>query len=281
MSILRRNVKILFLGQCLQSGYDGVPAAATYTSLARAALSARFPALNFSLDLRMLFHPKGLRALLRYRLATFRPDIVVITALATYTATHCRTGILYEIAPEIVVTARSFIERLDARLSSGPTFGKLLDMTLGKTYGLRPHVVHPPLQLDEYERLLEDGINQCRRRSCRVALLGPGGFNEDTKNDFELQSPGLWSNVNQMVLGLGKRLEVPVINAQDALHEHSGEVFLRDDHKFSQRGQVVIAREVEAVLAAEVAALLHHEANDPAEKLRQTLAQTEAAQFQH
>jgi hypothetical protein len=281
MRISRRNVRVLFLGQCLQSGYDGVPASATYTHLARAALSTRFAELDFIFETRMVFHPKGLKALLRYRLATFRPDIVVITALATYTATSWRTGILYEMAPEIVVTARSFIERLDAKLKSGPTFGKLLDKTLGRTYGLRPHVVHPPLQLDEYERLLEDGITQCRRSSHRVALLGPGGFNEDTKNDFELQSPELWSTVNQMVLGLGKRLNVPVINAQEALHEHSGEVYLRNDHKFSQYGQVVIAREVEAVLAVEVATLLHHEANDPSEKLGQTLAQTKAAQFQH
>ena len=274
------RIKILFLGQCLQSGYDDVPASATYTHLARAALSTRFPELNFIFETRMVFHPKGLKALLRYRLATFRPDIVVITALATYAATQWRTGILYEMAPELVVTARSFIEKLDAKLSSGPTFGKLLDKTLGRTYGLRPHVVHPPLQLDEYERLLEDGIHQCRRRPCRVALLGPGGFNEDTKNDFELQSPQLWSSVNQMVLGLGKRLDVPVINAQEALHEHSGEVYLRNDHKFSRYGQAVIAREVEAVLAAEVAALLHHEANDPSEELRQTFARTMAAHFQ-
>jgi len=259
----RRKIKILFLGQCLQSGYEGVPLPATYTSLARAGLSTRFPDLDFNLELRMLFHPKGLKALLRYRLAAFRPDIVVITALATFTATHWQTGILYEIAPEIVVTARSFIQRLDARFRSGLAFSQLLNKTLDKTFSLRPHVVHPPLKMDEYERLLEDGINQCRRtKSRRVVLMGPGGFNEDTKMDFALQSPKLWSSVNQMVLSLGKRLDVPVINAQEALHEYSGEVYLPNDHKFSLRGQGVVAREVEAVLADQVIGLLHNGHND-------------------
>lgn len=250
-----RDVKILFLGQCLQSGYDGVPASATYPTLARAALSTRFPQLNFIFEIRVLNHPKGLKALVRYRLAEFKPDIVVINVLASFTATHWGASIFYEIAPEIMVAARSFLSRIDAKIRREPTFEKLANK-------LRPQVMHPPLQVDEYEQFLEDGINQCRRtNSCRVALLGPGGFNEDdTKNDFKLQSPKLWSTVNQMVLNLGKRLDVPVINAQEALHEYSGEVFLRNDHRFSQYGQVVVAREVETVLAAQVAALLHDEA---------------------
>jgi hypothetical protein len=197
--------------------------------------------------------------LLRYRLAAFKPDIVVITALATGTATHWRTGLLYEIAPEIVITARSFMQKLDARFRSGLAFSQLLNKTLDKTLSLRPHVVHQPLKLDEYERLLEDRINQCRRtKSRRVVLMGPGGFNEDTKMDLALQSPKLWSSVNQMVLSLGKRLDVPVINAQEALHEHSGEVYLPNEHKFSLRGQGVVARELEAVLADQVIGLLHH-----------------------
>jgi hypothetical protein len=271
MGTSKRKIRILFLGQCLQSGYEGVPLPATYTSLARAALSKRFPELDFNFELRMLFHPKGLKAMLRYRLAAFRPDIVVITALATFTATQWRTGILYEIAPEIVVTARSFMQRLDARFRNGLAFGQLLDKTLDKTLSLRPHVLHPPLRVDEYERLLEDGIRQCRRtKSRRVVLMGPGGFNEDTKMDFALQSPKLWSSVNQMVLSLGKRLDVPVINAQEALHEHSGEVYLPDDHKFSLRGQRVVAREVEAVLADQVIGLLHNNHDDLAE-IRETV----------
>lgn len=267
MASSKRKIKILFLGQCLQFEYEGVPLPATYPSLARAALSTRFPELDFNLDLRMLFHPKGLKALLRYRLAAFKPNIVVITALATITATQRRTGLLYEIAPEIVVMARSFMQRLDARFGSGLAFGQLLDKA---TLPLRPHVLHPPLKLDEYERLLEDGINQCRRtKSRRVVLMGPGGFNEDTKMDLALQSPKLWSSVNQMVLSLGKRLDVPVINAQEALHEYSGEMYLPNEYRFSLRGQGVVAREVEAVLADQVIGLLHNNHDDDLTEIRE------------
>ena len=256
MNTRQRDVKILFLGQCLQSGYDGVPPSATYPTLARAALSTRFPQLNFIFEVRVLNHPKGLKALVRYRVAEFKPDIVVINVLASFLATHWGASIFYEIAPEIMVAARSFLARIDAKIRSEPTFEKFANK-------LRPQVVHPPLQLDEYERLLEGGINQCRRTNgCRVALLGPGRFNEDdTKNDFKLQSPKLWSSVNEMVLKLGGRLDVPVINAQEALHECRDEAFLRNDHRFSQYGQVVVAREVEAVLAAQVTALLHDDEN--------------------
>lgn len=260
MGTSSKKIKILFLGQCLQSGYEGVPLEATYPSLVRGALSARFPQLKFALQLGMVFHPKGLKSLLRYRLATFNPDIVVITALATFTATQWRTGLIYELAPEVVVTARSFIQAIDEKLRSGTKFRKLLDKTLEQTHGLRPHVVHPPLQLNEYESLLADGIRQCRRRpSRRVVLLGPGGFNEDTEMNFALQSPELWSAVNQMVIALGQRLLVPVVNAQEALHEHSGEVYLANEHKFSLFGQTVVAREVEAVLADQVIALLSNQ----------------------
>jgi hypothetical protein len=263
MSIPRRKIKLLFLGQCLQSGYEGVPMAATYPSLAQAALSARFPELNFILQHGKVFHPKGIKSLLRYRLATFKPDIVVITALATFTATQWRTGLIYELAPEVVVTARAFIQAIDAKLRSGTKFGKLLDKTLVQTHALRPRTVHPPLQIDEYARLLEDGINQCRqKKSRRVVLLGPGGFNEDTQMDFALQSPELWASVNEMVKNLGQRLRVPIINAQEALHEYSGEVYLPNEHKFSLFGQGVVSREVEGVLAKEVVALLSNQTEE-------------------
>lgn len=267
----KRKIKITFLGQCLQFGYEGVPLPATYPSLARAALSTRFRELDFNVELQTLVHPKGLKALLRHRLAAFKPDIVVITALATFTAKQWRTGVLYEIAPEILVTARLFMERLDARFMSGMALSHLLTKTMHKTSELRPHVVRPPLGLDEYERLLADGIKQCRRtKSRRVVLMGPGGFNEDSKMDLPLQSPKLWSSVNQMVLSLGKRLNVPVINAQEALHEHGGEMYLPNEHRFSLGGQGVVAREVEAVLADQVINLLHHNDDDLTE-VRETV----------
>ena len=277
MSVARRKIKVLYIGQCLQTAYEEVLPHETYPALAHAALSTRYPQLNFVFETKRLFHPKGLKALIRYGLVTFRPDIVVITALASYASLPVRTGLLYELAPEIVVTARSFVEKLDAKLRRGPTFWGLLNKTLEGTHALRPHVVHPPLQLDEYERLLADAVVQCRRGSRRVVLMGPGGFNEYNQNDDQLQSPKLWSEVNQMVHRLGKSNGVAVVNTQDALHEHDGAVFMRDDHRFSRKGQAIVGREVETVLAAEVAALLHDETIGRAEKLEQPSTQTRVA----
>jgi hypothetical protein len=58
-----------------------------------------------------------------------------------------------------------------------------------------------------------------------------------------------------MVLRDGKRLDVDVINAQEALAGHGGEVFIPCNHRWSEYGHEVIAREVEAALATQVAEL--------------------------
>jgi hypothetical protein len=55
-----------------------------------------------------------------------------------------------------------------------------------------------------------------------------------------------------MILRVGKRTGAGVINAQEALAEHDGEVFLPGNHRFSTYGHEVVAREVEAVLASQV-----------------------------
>ncbi len=129
---------------------------------------------------------------------------------------------------------------------------------------LRPQFLHPPLPIADYERLLEDGIRQCQAAERRVVLLGPGGFNEDTKTDHKLQSPELWRSVNEMVLGLGQRLGVPVVNVREALREKSGDVYMAGDHRFSVYGQAVVAREVGQALANEILALQQPQESIPA-----------------
>ena len=265
MSDPRKNIKILFLGQCLQNGYEGIPPSATFPHLVRPMLQTRFPNLTFQLDLQTLHHPQGLKPLLRYRLSHFKPDIALITALALFTATRWRTSLLYEIAPELSLVARSFARKIGGRIRKTGTLGKALK----KADDLHPSVSHPPITLDEYERLIVDGIEFCRRTSaCRVVLIGPGGFNEDTKDNYELQSPELWSSVNRMIRQIGGRLNVPVINVQEALGEYGGEVFLPHNHRFSQYGQEVVAREVESVLSAQVTTLISNHREDTDHVLR-------------
>jgi hypothetical protein len=125
--------------------------------------------------------------------------------------------------------------------------GKLLD---------KAFTVQPPIGLDEYERLIEEALVYCdRTTSCRLVLVGPGRFNEDTNEDYAIHNSELWSSVNSMILRVGARRNVPVVNAQESLAEHGGEVFIANNHRFSQLGHEVVGREVANVLASQLAIL--------------------------
>jgi hypothetical protein len=195
-----------------------------------------------------LYHPVGLKALLKHRLSLTQPDIVVIGLPAMFAATRWRVNLVYEIAPEIVDTARTFMRKLETKLNGrGEQAATLID----KTFRVRG-----PLELTEYERLIRESIEYCRQTSrCRVILFGPGRFNEDTTQDYPIHSPELWSSVNQMIERLGKEFNVPVISVQDALSDYGGEVFIPSDHRFSEYGHEVVAREVASVIAAQVSSL--------------------------
>jgi len=155
-------------------------------------------------------------------------------------------------APELVDTARSFMQKVEAKIkgSGGPQQATMLD----KAFAIRQ-----PISIGEYEGLVQEAVQDCKRASsCRIVLMGPGRFNEDSVEDYVMHSPELWSSVNQMVLRVGKRLDVAVINAQEALAEYGGEVFTPNNHRWSGYGHEVIAREVESALASHVTELTHN-----------------------
>jgi hypothetical protein len=206
--------------------------------------------LRLKFDLKYLYHPLGLKAILKHRLATTGPDLAVINLPAMFAATAWRVNLIYEMAPELVDTARSFMQKIEGRIKGRigpPDQHTILD---------RAFAVHAPLPLDKYERLVCEAVEFCQHYSaCRVVLMGPGRFNEDTIETYAVHSPELFSAVNQMVLRIGQRRNVPVINAQGALSEYGGEVFTPNNHRWSEYGQVVIAREVESVLASQISDL--------------------------
>jgi hypothetical protein len=243
------SVKILFLGQCLQYGYQGVDPSSTFVALASRKLKARFPHLNVKLDLKHLNHPKGLKAILRHRLMLSAPDIVVISVPASFAILHWRVNLIYEIAPEVIDTTRSFLQKIDARIK-GQYGGQATEKLLNKL-----SAVHPPLALAEYERLVEEGVEMCRAAGRRPVIFGPGHFNEDSTEGYPPSAPGLWSSVNAMVRRIGGKHGVPLINAAEALAEHGGEVFLPNNVRFSRYGHEVVARETESVLGSQIAAL--------------------------
>ena len=252
MDNTNRAIKLLFLGQCLNYGYSGVERTSTFPEIAVSMLKTRFPGLSFKYDNKYFYHPTGLKAILRHRLLFSKPNIVIIGLPAMFAATRWRVNLLYQLAPEVVDTARSFMQKVETRFMETHRWSMPAQMA-ERWSPLGPSVVHAPLSLDHYERLVEEGVQVCRSTgSCRVVLMGPGRFNEDTTERYQIHSPELWRAVNEMILGLGERLGVPVINAQEALSEYGGEVFLPGNHRFSTYGHEVVAREVETVLASQI-----------------------------
>ncbi|HSB08716.1 MAG TPA: hypothetical protein VLM38_04355 [Blastocatellia bacterium] len=241
------SVRILFLGQCLQYGYGRISGQTTFPRLAASMLRSRFPGLSFKFDLKYLYHPLGLKPILKHRLRFSPPDVVIITLPAMFAATSWRVNRIYEMAPELVDTARSLLQKMETtlhRIEHPRTATTLLD----KAFAIRR-----PMPVDEYERVVQDAVEHCRQTSpCRFALMGPGRFNEDTIEDYAVHSPELWRSVNEMALRLGRRLNVPVINAQEALEEHGSEVFITNNHRWSVYGHEVIAGEVESLIASQV-----------------------------
>ncbi len=246
------DTRILFLGQCLQYGYEGVRRYSTYPNVAASILTAQFPAFRFKFDFKYLYHPTGLKALLQHRLPLTRPRIAVITLPAMFAATHWRVNRIYQIAPELVDTARTFMRKVEAKVKGVATTALGRDTLIDKTFA-----VQPPLTLDKYERLVESAVSYAKQiSSCRLMLLGPGHFNDDTHEDYAVHSPELWASVNHMVVRVGERLNLPVINMQEALAEHGGEVFISNNHRFSEFGHEVVGREVARMLASEIRMLM-------------------------
>src|SRR5262249_46537852 len=147
-------------------------------------------------------------------------------------------------------SARAFLQKIDSRIRSDKAFEKLFDKARGM--GLGPVLTRPPLTLDEYERLIKEAILFCRSKSsCRLVLMGPGGFNNDTKSNYGNHSPELCSTVNEMVHRVGKQYGIPVVDALGAFGEYTGEVYLHADLKYSSFGHVVAAREIVHVFTSQ------------------------------
>jgi hypothetical protein len=148
-----------------------------------------------------------------------------------------------------VDTARSLLQKIESGFTGN---GLRATTILDKTFAVRP-----PIQISEYESLVENAVESCRGLgNCRFVLMGPGRFNEDTVEDYAIHGPELWAEVNDMVLRLARRLGVAVMNAQEALGQHDGTVFLTNNHRWSEFGHEVVARELASVIASEITTLI-------------------------
>ncbi|HZS08129.1 MAG TPA: hypothetical protein VFD58_25065 [Blastocatellia bacterium] len=241
-----RSIRIIFLGQCIAAGY-GIDDVNAYPKLVCRLLAAQFPGLSFQPDFRPLLHPVGLKALLRSCLSS-APDIIFISLPAIFASVPFRLNSLYLAAPDVMNLARSFVRKIEASVRKDSALAR----AFRKRSAFVPTVVCAPVSPDEYERLVEDAVRFCQQTSaCRVVLMGPGGFNVDTGNE-ELKSPEMCSVINQAILRVGGRLDVPVINAHDWMTDQGGKVFSPGNHRWNQLGHEIMAREIQAVIGAEV-----------------------------
>jgi hypothetical protein len=246
---LLNAVRIQFLGQCIALGRDGIGSERAYPYLVRQALGDRFPQTTFKIHVTQLAHPRGLKALLRARVVLFRPDIVVVSLPAYFTSIPTRVDLLTHLAPELMVTARSFLQKVDARTGRNGKLEQLAKRTA------RPTAFYQPLDLEEYERLAADALRHCMNTStCRIVLVGPGGFNEYSEAGT-LKSPADHEAVNEMVIRLGHKLGLPVVDVSGLIGQYDSSVFLPASHAWSLRGQQLASSEIASVLALQVSAL--------------------------
>ncbi len=238
--------KILVLGQCISVG-EGIVKESSYPQLVGQMLGLRFPMLSFQVELLPLLHPMGLKALVKSCLAE-RPDVMLLSLPAVFASIPYRVNHIYLQAPDVMRVARKFVSLIESRVQKDSTLAKLF----GKRHALRMTSVIAPLSIAEYERLIEEAVEYCRTVSdCRVVLLGPGGFNEDTKID-DLESPEFCEDVNRMILRLGKKLNVATINAHEVTTSLGGKIFQNGNHRWNQDGHEIMAREIESVLARQI-----------------------------
>ena len=106
-----RAIKLLFLGQCLNYGYNGIERSRTFPEVAMSMLKTRFPGLSFKYAKKYLHHPTGLKPHLRRRLLLTKPDIVILSLPAIFASTPWRVSLLYQIAPEVIETGSAWGRR--------------------------------------------------------------------------------------------------------------------------------------------------------------------------
>ena len=250
------SVRILFLGPC-NMFVENQPGTA-YPEVCVRTLRTRFPQLNIVWDRHQLMHPAGLLPRLHASLGSFQPDIMILNLAAVYAAIPLRMSIIAMMAPEVLQSARAFLHRVEARLRTDSAFARLLRQRSKIT----PEQTYQPVALDEYQRLATAALEFCKESSsCRLVLMGPGGFNDYGKNRYPLYSQDLWASVNRMVTTLGKRFGIPVVNSHDMMESLGSNVYLPDSDLWSTQGHELVAREVEDVVAGQILALPSRDAS--------------------
>jgi len=159
-------------------------------------------------------------------------------------------NLLYLQAPGVMMMARSFLSRIESKIKADSRLSRLF----ARKSVLQPTTILPALSVDNYEQCVSEAVDLCQQPGgCRVILMGPGGFNEYSE-DGNLESPELASAVNRMLLKVAAEKGVPFVNAYELADDHTVDIYLPETHRWGLLGHEIMAREIEQVLASEIAA---------------------------
>lgn len=240
------NIKILFLGQCIATGF-GVRAERSYPRLIQQQLCLRYPGISFQIVVQPLRHPQGLVALLKAFLRG-KPDLLFLSLPGMFASVPSRVNLIYQQAPEVVPLARAFLQKLQERSKHDSFLRRLLDV---RSQWL-PAKTMAPLSLSTYEQTVREALVYCQRHSaCRVLLMGPGGFNEYSE-DGNQTSPELATALNQMLMRVTQEMQMAFINAHELMAEQNSDVYQAATHRWSEKGHAIVACEIESIIAAEL-----------------------------
>lgn len=243
------QIKTLFLGQCIANGV-GIRAEHSYPLLLQQRLRLRYPGVDFALTVQPFRHPQGLLPLLKV-LVRRSPDIVFISLPGMFASIRSNENLIAHHAPELIPVARAFLKKLEARCRQDSRFGRLL----ATRYKWTPMKTFAPLALSTYEQTVREAVLYVQQHSSsRIVLMGPGGFNEGSRDGLQ-KSPEMAATLNQQFARLAAELRVAYINAHELMAEQNSDVYLVETHRWSEQGHALIAKEIESVIASELAKL--------------------------
>ena len=127
-------------------------------------LRTRFPGLDFKFDQKYLYHPRGLKAILKHRLRFSPPNVAVISVPAMYAARSWRGKHGLRNGSGSRGHARAFLQKIEqqspAAIPGHPGRPPSCDGRARST---------GPFRLMRYERLLQEALEYCRQTSaCRL-----------------------------------------------------------------------------------------------------------------
>jgi len=180
------RVPIAFLGQCHTTGYEGVPAIATFPQVARRVIEAQRHEVSVDVRIEYVGHPADLPRAMETAAAD-GAKIVVVEIVGWLAVTGRRSADLSKL-PSRLRSAYARAQHLheasramtDAWKESGAIATVRADMATAAGPMRRLLRRLPRPTVEEYAAFARDGIRRMREHPGAVLVIqGPGAFNRD------------------------------------------------------------------------------------------------------